>query len=165
MDPNIWGPHAWFFLHTVTLCYPENPNEQEKIHYFNFFKSLSNILPCMICRENYKNHFIKFPLKKKLNNKEDINEWLVNIHNEVNKIHKKKQFTYKEFTELYDNIYKKKTEYKNPFSNALEKFENFKNKKNKQNNKKLNISSISITFIVFFIIMSIALNIKFLFKK
>ena len=102
-------------------------------------------------------------MKKKLNNKEDINRWLVNIHNEVNKIHKKKQFTYKEFTELYDNIYKKKTEYKNPFSNTPEKF--IKNKNNKQNDKKLNISSISITFLVFFIIMSIALNIKFLFKK
>ena len=30
MDANIWGSHAWLFLHTVTLNYPENPNEFDK---------------------------------------------------------------------------------------------------------------------------------------
>ena len=30
MDPLIWGPHAWFFLHSITLVYPDNPSEQEK---------------------------------------------------------------------------------------------------------------------------------------
>ena len=54
MEPNIWGPHAWFFLHTVALMYPEQPNELEKQHYLNFFKNIGNILPCYICRENYR---------------------------------------------------------------------------------------------------------------
>ncbi len=29
-DPNIWGPHYWFFLHTIAESYPENPNQVTK---------------------------------------------------------------------------------------------------------------------------------------
>ena len=100
MDPLIWGPHAWFFLHSVTLVYPDNPSEQDKINFFDFFKTLGNVLPCMVCRENYKNHFMKIPLRKQLGNKKDLQKWLVTIHNEVNKIHKKKKFTYDDFVIL-----------------------------------------------------------------
>ena len=30
MEPNIWGPGAWTFLHSITLNYPNNPNIQTK---------------------------------------------------------------------------------------------------------------------------------------
>ena len=30
MDPNIWGPHAWFLIHTVCLNYPDNPTDEDK---------------------------------------------------------------------------------------------------------------------------------------
>ena len=26
MEPNIWGPGAWTFLHSITFQYPENPS-------------------------------------------------------------------------------------------------------------------------------------------
>ena len=28
--PDIWGPHYWFFLHTVAESYPETPNAVTK---------------------------------------------------------------------------------------------------------------------------------------
>ena len=33
---------------------------------------------------------MKIPLRKQLGNKKDLQKWLVTIHNEVNKIHKKR---------------------------------------------------------------------------
>ena len=27
LDPAVWGPHFWFFLHTLALTYPNHPNE------------------------------------------------------------------------------------------------------------------------------------------
>ena len=30
MNPKIWGPHAWIFLHSITLNYPENPTPELK---------------------------------------------------------------------------------------------------------------------------------------
>ena len=167
MDPNIWGPHAWFFLHSVALAYPENPNEEEKIQYYNFFKSLSFVLPCTVCRENYKNHFMKNKLKNNLNNKTDINKWLVEIHNSVNKIHKKKKFTYEQFTKMYDEIYKNNKQYNspNPFYN-LNKLESFSNKNNASifSAKKI-ICTLRNLFIIILIIVTMVLGYKFLFKK
>ena len=26
MKPEIWGPHAWMFLHSITLEYPDRTN-------------------------------------------------------------------------------------------------------------------------------------------
>ena len=162
MDPLIWGPHAWFFLHSITLVYPDNPTEQEKKNYFDFFKTLGNILPCMICRENYKNHFLKHPLGKALHSKKDFQNWLVTIHNEVNKIHKKEKFTYSQFKKLYDNIYDKGT-YCNPFIESKQPIiqknsNNFINKKNKT-------QKILLILLLTFMTISFAINCKFLFFK
>ena len=38
MEPKVWGPGAWLFLHSITMNYPENPSETEKMYYKNFFK-------------------------------------------------------------------------------------------------------------------------------
>ena len=71
MDPEIWGPHAWIFLHSITLNYPNNPTMYDKQHYKTFFTSLQNILPCDWCSRNYKLHLKKFPIDKYLNCKKD----------------------------------------------------------------------------------------------
>jgi hypothetical protein len=34
LDPKIWGPHYWFFLHTLAMCYPNYPNEVTKKKYY-----------------------------------------------------------------------------------------------------------------------------------
>ena len=51
MDPNIWGPSGWLFLHTITLMYPENPNPIEQKQYYDLFHSLQYTLPCPSCRD------------------------------------------------------------------------------------------------------------------
>ena len=30
LDPKIWGPHYWFFLHTIAMSYPLRPNAVTK---------------------------------------------------------------------------------------------------------------------------------------
>ena len=47
MRPEIWGPHAWIFLHSVTLEYPDNPTDEDKQNMINFIDSLGNVLPCI----------------------------------------------------------------------------------------------------------------------
>ena len=36
MDPKIWGPSTWLFLHTITLNYPNNPTQQDIDNYKKF---------------------------------------------------------------------------------------------------------------------------------
>ena len=46
MDPEIWGPSAWIFLHTITLNYPNNPTIYDKQNYKNFL--LIYIIFCLV---------------------------------------------------------------------------------------------------------------------
>ena len=103
MDPNIWGSHAWLFLHTITLNYPENPTKFDKEHYKNFFENLSHVIPCDVCRDHYKQNIRKHPIQ--LESKESLAKWLHNIHNLVNVKNNKDEFEYEEFIKKYSNLY------------------------------------------------------------
>ena len=37
MTPTKWGKFLWISLHLIALGYPDNPSEQEKKDYHNFF--------------------------------------------------------------------------------------------------------------------------------
>ena len=108
MDPEIWGPPAWIFLHTITLNYPNNPTIYDKQNYKKFFTNLNYILPCEWCSKNYNHHLQKYPIDNYLNTKKNLIQWLINIHNEVNKLFNKKTINYTEFITIYKKIYNKK---------------------------------------------------------
>jgi FAD-linked sulfhydryl oxidase len=103
MDANIWGSHAWLFLHTVTLNYPENPNEFDKKHYKDFFESLSHVIPCEVCKNHYKKNIKKYPIK--LESRESLTRWLHKIHNLVNIKNGKEEYPYDKFIEKYSELY------------------------------------------------------------
>jgi hypothetical protein len=103
MEPNVWGPPGWTFLHTVTFQYPENPTDLDKQKYYTFFNSLKNVLPCPNCREHYHENFENIPIR--LESREDLIEWLIDIHNEVNKKNNKRIYTYKEVYNKYNKMY------------------------------------------------------------
>ena len=103
MEPNIWGPHAWLFLHTITLNYPDHPTNKEKEIYRSFFKTLGGVLPCEKCREHYLINLEKYPIQ--LESKEDLTKWLFNLHNQVNIKNNKSQMDYDEFIHKYSRLY------------------------------------------------------------
>ena len=84
MDPTIWGPHAWIFLHTITLAYPESPSRVERVSMASFFNSLSSILPCRFCQKHYRSHLESYPVEKSLGSKSELVKWLISLHNQVN---------------------------------------------------------------------------------
>ena len=107
MNPKVWGPHAWIFLHSITLNYPLNPTQNDIKNHYNFFTNLKNIIPCNNCRLHYKKNLEKYPLNNKiLLSKDKLIEWLINIHNSVNKSNNKKQLTYSEVLAIYNKLYK-----------------------------------------------------------
>tara|TARA_B110000285_G_scaffold56645_1_gene64408 strand:- start:499 stop:879 length:381 start_codon:yes stop_codon:yes gene_type:complete len=84
MDPNLWGPSGWYFLHSLTYSYPDNPSQQEKEAAIHFFNSLSALLPCTVCKVNYDKHFEKHNVENFVSSRNDLVKWLINIHNLVN---------------------------------------------------------------------------------
>ncbi len=104
MNPNIWGPHAWVFLHSITMSYPDNPSSEEKQAAKNFVSSLEYLLPCTQCKENFTSH-VKKVSEKTFDSKKNFFEWFVDVHNNINKHHGKKTYTYKEVIEHYKKKY------------------------------------------------------------
>ena len=81
MNPNFWGPHAWIFLHTISMNYPKKPTDEDKQTYYQFFKGLEDILPCEKCAYNYSNNLQKHPLEQSLESRDSLIRWLIQIHN------------------------------------------------------------------------------------
>ena len=85
---NIWGPSTWETLHCISFGYPKNPTEEDKNDYFIFFKMISKVLPCCVCRDHYSTHISSG--KNELNYdvmkcRESLTRWLYNLHMDVNK--------------------------------------------------------------------------------
>jgi len=101
INPNIWGPSGWKFLHYISLGYPDNPTDRDKQNYKNFFYSLSNVIPCQKCSNNFKKNLNDYPIDNSLDNRESLSKWLIDIHNSVNQELNKPILDYNTAIDLY----------------------------------------------------------------
>ena len=86
INPLLWGPHLWKFMHYLTLSYPDNPNIDEQNKFKNFFMMIGQYLPCEKCRVNYKINIQTLPLTDSiLSSRNNLIKWLFDLHNIVNK--------------------------------------------------------------------------------
>ena len=105
MNQNIWGPHAWNLLHTLSLTYPLKPTQLDREDYLAFLKGFGRVIPCEICKVHFsRNMQENYPL---LEDREDFFKWMVDLHNEINGRTGKRSFTYQEVHKLYQEKYQK----------------------------------------------------------
>lgn len=105
MLPEVWGPGAWTFLHTITINYPDNPNEDQKFYHKQLFENLRYTIPCEKCANHYSENLKKYPLDPALESKTTLTKWLIDIHNEVNKKNGKRIYSYEEVEKIYKDMY------------------------------------------------------------
>jgi len=137
MDPTVWGPKLWFFIHTIALNFPENPTFEQKKTYESFFDNLKYIIPCDKCRLHYTQRQQVNPVSKYLTDPNALFMYTIDLHNEVNKSLGKRIYSYEEVSNLYKN------HYNNPYK--------FSNIKKKIFNKK-NIIIVTVIIMVFLVI-------------
>jgi FAD-linked sulfhydryl oxidase len=89
-NPNVWGSSGWVLMHCIANTYPESPTPAEKTHYFRFFDSLKNVLPCKLCRKHYNEWLEMFPIRKYLGSRQQLKDWVFRLHNYVNQRLQKK---------------------------------------------------------------------------
>jgi hypothetical protein len=108
LDPEIWGPHYWFFLHTISMTYPKYPNAVTKKKYYEFIQNLPLFIPV----ENISTEFYKlieeYPITPYLDNKESLIRWTHFIHNKINAKLEKPSISLGKFYENYYDAYKPK---------------------------------------------------------
>lgn len=122
--PNQWGPYLWYALHYVSLGYPNNPTDEDKQIYKNYYTSYATVLPCSICANHYKENLKKVPLTDEvLSKRENLIAWVINLHNEVNVMKQKEALPFNEarqMVESYRNDCIHKSKFKEGFSNTEE---------------------------------------------
>jgi hypothetical protein len=121
LNPEVWGPHYWFMLHTIAINYPLNPTKEIKKKYYDFINNLSIFIPNESISNRFKKILDKYPVSPYLDSKESIMKWMHFIHNKINRILNKDELTYQESLERY---------YKNYIPKELIVEERNNNKKN-----------------------------------
>ena len=96
-----WGPKLWYSLHIITFNYPDTPTIIDKQNFETFFTSLQYVIPCSLCRQHYKEHLEKNPIRPHLENKIVLSKWLVEIHNQVNIMLGKPIMKFEDVIKLY----------------------------------------------------------------
>lgn len=84
LPPTVWGPLFWHTIHIVAIGYSNSPTYAQKRAAKEFYESLSQLIPCSVCRQHYTTHLSKNPISPHLDRRDDLFRWTVNLHNEVN---------------------------------------------------------------------------------
>ncbi len=106
LDPKIWGPHYWFFLHTLAMCYPNYPNDITKKKYYDFIQNLPMFIPIDEISSYFTNLLDEYPIQPYLDNKESFIRWVWFIHNKINKKLEKPELSLNDFYIKYYEEYK-----------------------------------------------------------
>lgn len=99
-----WGPKAWGLLHIGSFMYPEEPTAHERRSMFNFLHSLSDVIPCSVCRTHFTRSLAEHapsPDSAALSGRDALSRYLVDLHNQVNARTGKRVWRYEEAAALY----------------------------------------------------------------
>ena len=83
-DANIWGPHYWFFLHTVAESYPMQPNDVTKRKYYDLITNMPLFIPDADIGDKFSRMIDKYPVSPYLDNRDSFVRWVHFIHNKIN---------------------------------------------------------------------------------
>jgi hypothetical protein len=122
LEPKIWGPHYWFFLHTIAMTYPHHPNAVTKKKYYEFIQNLPLFIPVDNISSEFSVLLDKYPVVSYLDNRESFVRWLHFIHNKINQKLEKPQINLNEFYIQYYEEYKSNDEKKDEYYKLKQKF-------------------------------------------
>lgn len=107
MSTNYWGPLTWTTLHCLSYNYPSNPSRETKKKTFYFFNYIiPAVLPCPKCQKHFLKQLRDNPIGERLNNRDDLCQWVIDTHNYVNRSNRKKIYSKDEVDRIYeDKIY------------------------------------------------------------
>ena len=102
MRPSVWGPILWNTMHIISLGYPETPDDTTQQAAASFYRSLSSLIPCPICRDHYTKLIQMSPPATE--SKDALIKWVFTIHNEVNKQLGKVEISYDAFMNHMESL-------------------------------------------------------------
>jgi hypothetical protein len=108
LDPTIWGPHYWFFLHTIAMTYPIRPNDVTKKKYYEFIQNLPLFIPVEAMGNEFSKLLEQYPIITYLDSRDSFIRWMHFIHNKINEKLEKPKISINDFYVKYYEEYKPK---------------------------------------------------------
>jgi len=106
LNPEIWGPPFWFFLHTISFHYPLHPNDVIKKKYYDFIMNLPIFIPVENMSNNFTNLLNLYPVSPYLDDRNSLISWTHFIHNKINEQLEKPTMSLEDFYIIYYNKFK-----------------------------------------------------------
>lgn len=82
--PEVWGPHYWFFLHTIAFAYPNHPNEITKKKFYDLIQNMPVFIPDPKMGSEFIHILDEYPVQPYLDSRTALVEWVHYIHNVFN---------------------------------------------------------------------------------
>ena len=82
-DPNVWGPHYWFFLDTISHTYPQMPNSVTKRKYYDLIQNLPLFIPNPDIGDIFSKILDQYPVSPYLDSRDSFIRWIHFIHNKI----------------------------------------------------------------------------------
>lgn len=100
-NSTVFGPALWFTLHNSASAYPDFPDPNTRQAMKSLLSSLHVLIPCLICKTHWITNMKKFNLDVVVSSRQNLFTFLVNAHNNVNKMNNKKELSINEAKEIY----------------------------------------------------------------
>jgi len=107
-DPKVWGPHYWFIIHTIAHSYPDYPNATTKRKYYDFIQNIPLFIPNGEIGNKFSQILDAYPVTPYLDNRDSFVRWTNFIHNKINVLLGKEEYSLVESVEKYKSFYKPK---------------------------------------------------------
>ena len=108
LDASVWGPHYWFFLHTIAFSYPENPNAVSKRKYYDLIQNMPLFIPDAAIGSKFSEMLDKYPVSPYLGTRESFIRWVHFIHNKYNGYLGKEEISFLKSVDMYEANYRPK---------------------------------------------------------
>ena len=108
LDSSVWGPHYWFFLHTLAMTYPHRPNTMTKKKYYDFVQNIPMFIPIENMAGDFSKLLNNYPVSPYLDSRDAFIRWMHFIHNKINEKLEKPKITLEKFYADYYESYKPK---------------------------------------------------------
>ena len=105
LNPNVWGPHYWFVMHTIAMGYPKTPNETCRRKYYDLINNIPLIIPSVSFGNIFTDLLDKYPVTPYLDSQDSFIKWVHFIHNKINVILGKPEIPFDTAMTLYNRHY------------------------------------------------------------
>jgi len=107
-DPEVWGPHYWFVIHSVAFGYPDHPSAVQRKISHRFVTHLPELMPDHRVGNEFSRLLDLYPVTPYLDRKEDFVKWTHFIHNKINEKLDKPLIPLTEHYRIFDEAYRPK---------------------------------------------------------